>query len=144
MVEGIRTAVDVDAVLETVDGGDLALTSLVAAADDHDLVLRKVSTQRQLRRLRSDLHPCGRGCCGHRAFRGAPYSVAPESVRTCPSMMFCNLHTLMMTRRALLGAEKCAFRDLRRELATSDWTLAIVAVCDVVGLVERKACRLVS
>lgn len=48
-----------------------------------------------------------------------------------PSKMFCNLHTLMMTRRTLLGALKCAFRDLRRELATIDWTLAIVAV-DVV------------
>jgi hypothetical protein len=36
------------------------------------------------------------------------------------------LHTLMMTRRTLLGAEKCAFRDLRRELATID--LAIAAV----------------
>ena len=30
------------------------------------------------------------------------------------------LHTLMMTRRTLLGAPKCAFRDLRRELATID------------------------
>jgi hypothetical protein len=38
------------------------------------------------------------------------------------------LHTLMMTRRTLLGALKCAFRDLRRELATIDWTLVIVAV----------------
>jgi hypothetical protein len=42
--EEIRTAVDVDAVLEAVDRGDLALTSLVGAADDHDLVLRTVST----------------------------------------------------------------------------------------------------
>jgi hypothetical protein len=30
------------------------------------------------------------------------------------------LHTLMMTRRTLLGALKCAFRDLRRELAIWD------------------------
>jgi hypothetical protein len=42
---GLRTAVDVDAVLEAVDGGDLALTSLVAAAHDGDFVLRKVSIQ---------------------------------------------------------------------------------------------------
>jgi hypothetical protein len=42
---GLRTATDVDAVLEAVDGGDLALTSLVGAAHDHDLVLRKVSIQ---------------------------------------------------------------------------------------------------
>jgi hypothetical protein len=38
------------------------------------------------------------------------------------------LHTLMMTRRTLLGALKCAFRDLRRELATMDWTFVIFAV----------------
>ena len=30
---------DVDDVLETVDGGDLALTSLVGATDDGDLVI---------------------------------------------------------------------------------------------------------
>lgn len=84
----VRTAVDVDAVLETVDGGDFALTSLVAAAHDHDLVLRKVSTQWQLGVTESDLHPCGRECCAHRASRGAPYSEAPEDVRTWPSKMF--------------------------------------------------------
>mgnify|MGYP004500134399 CR=1 FL=1 len=39
----LRTAVDVDAVLEAVDGVDLALTALVGATDDLDLVLRKVS-----------------------------------------------------------------------------------------------------
>jgi hypothetical protein len=41
----VRTATDVNAVLEAVDRGDLALTSLVGAADNGDLVLRKVSTQ---------------------------------------------------------------------------------------------------
>lgn len=71
-----------DAVLETVDGGDLALTSLVAAAHDHDLVLRKVSTQWQLGVVGIDLHPCGWGSNAHRASRGAPYSEAPEDVRT--------------------------------------------------------------
>lgn len=39
----------------------------------------------------------------------------------------------MMTRRTLLGALKCAFRDLRRELATIDWTLVIFAVDGRVG-----------
>jgi hypothetical protein len=34
-------------------------------------------------------------------------------------------HTLIMTRRTLLGALKCAFRELRREL---DTILAIAAV----------------
>jgi hypothetical protein len=48
------------------------------------------------------------------------------------------LHTLMMTRRTLLGALKCAFRDLRRELATIDWTFVIFAVnWRVVGLLGR-------
>lgn len=40
---GVRTAVDVKAVLQAVDGGDLALTALVGAADNLDLVLRNVS-----------------------------------------------------------------------------------------------------
>jgi hypothetical protein len=48
------------------------------------------------------------------------------------------LHTLMMTRRTLLGALKCAFRDLRRELARLDCVLAIVAGFEVVELVGRK------
>jgi hypothetical protein len=41
--ERLRTAVDVDAVLQAVDGVDLALTALVGATDDRDLVLRVVS-----------------------------------------------------------------------------------------------------
>lgn len=46
----------------------------------------------------------------------------------------------MMTRRTLLGALKCDFRDLRRELATTAWTLAIVAVnVVIVGLVEIES-----
>ena len=48
------------------------------------------------------------------------------------------LHTLMMTRRSLLGALKCAFRDLRRELATTACVLAIVDVdLATVKLVEK-------
>ena len=43
LARGLRTAVDVDAVLQAVDGVDLALTALVGATDDGDLVLRKVS-----------------------------------------------------------------------------------------------------
>jgi hypothetical protein len=72
----------VDAVLETVDGGNLALASLVGAADDHDLILREVSTRRQFSVKVRYSHPYGGGCCGHRAFREAPYSEAPEDVRT--------------------------------------------------------------
>ena len=47
-----------------------------------------------------------------------------------------------MTRRTLLGALKCAFRDLRRELATIDWTLVIFAV-DVAGcrVSRQSSCR---
>lgn len=41
----IRTAVDVNDILEAVDGGDLALTSLVAAAHNGDLVLQPLSTK---------------------------------------------------------------------------------------------------
>lgn len=49
-------------------------------------------------------------------------------------------HTLIMTRRTLLGALKCAFRELRREL---DTILAIAAVIwREMGLVERGVgCR---
>lgn len=39
----LRTAVDVDNVFQAVDGVDLALTALVGATDDLDLILRKVS-----------------------------------------------------------------------------------------------------
>lgn len=59
-------------------------------------------------------------------------------VRTCPMQCSKSLHTLMMTRRTLLGALKCAFRDLRRELATIALTLVIFAVgLAVVGLVDK-------
>ena len=76
--EGLRTAVDVDAVLEAVDGGDLALTSLVGSADNSDLVLEKVSMRQYWRKNPEYLHPCGWECCALRASRGAPYSKAPE------------------------------------------------------------------
>jgi hypothetical protein len=114
---GVRTAVDVEAVLQAVDGGDLALTSLVGAADDLNLVLRNVSKPLD-QGTEWYLHPCGWECCVHRAFRGAPYSVAPEGCQNMSILDVPSLHTLMMTRRTLLGALKCAFRDLRRELAT--------------------------
>lgn len=39
----LRTAVDVDNVFQAVNGVDLALTALVGATDNLDLVLRKVS-----------------------------------------------------------------------------------------------------
>jgi hypothetical protein len=114
---GVRTAVDVKAVLQAVDGGDLALAALVAAADNLNLILRKVSTP-LTEGIERYLHPCGWECCVHRAFRGAPYSVAPEDCQNMSILDVPSLHTLMMTRRTLLGALKCAFRDLRRELAT--------------------------
>lgn len=75
---GLRTAVDVDAVLETVDGGDLALTSLVRTADNSDLILRQVSTQPKPATVSRYSRPCGWECCALRASRGAPYSKAPE------------------------------------------------------------------
>lgn len=75
---GLRTAVDVDAVLEAVDGGNLALTALVGTADNGDLVLRKVSTRREWGEGSEYSHPCGWECCALRASRGAPYSKAPE------------------------------------------------------------------
>jgi hypothetical protein len=75
---GLRTAVDVDAVLEAVDGGDLALTALVGTADNGDLVLEKVSIRQRWGKISKYLHPCGWECCALRASRGAPYSKAPE------------------------------------------------------------------
>lgn len=75
---GLRTAVDVDAVLEAVDGGDFALTSLVGTADNSDLVLGKVSTLPKSVKKQVYSHPCGWECCALRASRGAPYSKAPE------------------------------------------------------------------
>jgi hypothetical protein len=78
-VLGLRTAVDVDAVLQAVNGGDLALTSLVGATDNLDLVLRKVSKPLTESANSSEyLHPCGWGSSAHRTFREAPYSEAPE------------------------------------------------------------------
>lgn len=74
----LRTSGNVEAELEAVDGLDLALTSLVATADNGNLILHKLSTQRDSWALWNDLHPCGRECCAHRTSRGAPYSVAPE------------------------------------------------------------------
>jgi hypothetical protein len=38
----ILTAIDVESELQTIDGGNLALTALVRSADDHDLVLKMV------------------------------------------------------------------------------------------------------
>ena len=51
-----------------------------------------------------------------------------KAVRTHPPVPML-LHTLMMTRRALLGAPKCAFRDLRRELARDPLTVPMLLYC---------------
>lgn len=67
-----------DAVLQAVDGVDLALTALVGATDDLDLVLRKISKPLTEAQTEEYLHPCGWGSSAHRAFREAPYSEAPE------------------------------------------------------------------
>ena len=67
-----------NAVLEAVDGGDLALTSLVRTADNGDLVLGKVSTLPKSMEIQVYSHPYGWECCALRASRGAPYSKAPE------------------------------------------------------------------
>jgi hypothetical protein len=113
-VLSVRTAGDVDAVLEAVDGGDLALAALVAAAHDHDLVLRTVSTPRQTGIRESDLHPCGWECCALRAFRGAPYSMAPEDVRTlhasCSSSSYAHDDPTHTTRRTEVRLSRFAAR----------------------------------
>jgi hypothetical protein len=104
----------VDAVLEAVDGGDLALTSLVGAADDLDLVLRTVSTQWQPGMMERYLHPCGWECCALRAFREAPYSEAPEDVRTshtrCSSSSYAHDDPTHTTRRREMRLSRLAAR----------------------------------
>lgn len=45
-VRGLQTSVDVKSVLETVNGGDLALASLVCSAHDLDLILDAFSIRR--------------------------------------------------------------------------------------------------
>jgi len=42
----LRTSGNVETELQAVDGLDLALTSLVATADNGDLILHRLSTQR--------------------------------------------------------------------------------------------------
>lgn len=123
----IRTAGNVETVLEAVDGLDLALTSLVATADDGDLILQILSTQRNWKRRVTYI--LADGDTAHTVLLAELLTQwRLKIVRTCPSQCSKSLHTLMMTRRTLLGALKCAFRDLRRELASCAWTLAIVAV----------------
>jgi hypothetical protein len=58
-----RTSVDVDAVLEAVDGGDLALASLVRTADNHNLILGHVSHCHGKTREWDYVRLFGRGCC---------------------------------------------------------------------------------
>lgn len=127
-----------EAVLEAVDGGDLALTSLVGAADDHDLVLGKVSIRRNWGED-LDTYILADGNAAHSVLLAELLTQRRlKVVRTCPMQCSKSLHTLMMTRRTLLGALKCAFRDLRRELATIALTLVIFAVgLAVVGLVDK-------
>lgn len=88
----------------------------------------KISIQRQWRE-NEDTHILADGNAAHTVLLAELLTQRRlKVVRTCPLHDSKSLHTLMMTRRALLGALKCAFRDLRRELATIDWTLVIFAV----------------
>ena len=64
--------VDVKSVLETVDGGDLALTTLVGSAHDHDLVLVLFSIRRAGGAVRGSIRLFGRGCFARCASHGAP------------------------------------------------------------------------
>ena len=97
-------ALDVDDVLEAVHRGDLALLVLVGAADDLDLVALADGDAPDLWRSASTL------------------SLNPILVRK-PTLYFSRSSllsgALMMTRRTLEGAEKCALRALRREEETA-------------------------
>lgn len=52
-------ALDVDDIFETIDGGDLALLALVAATDDHDLVILADGDAADLETKKCE-HVCGR------------------------------------------------------------------------------------
>lgn len=95
---------DMDDVLEAVHRGDLALLVLVGAANDLDLVALADGDAPDLQRLISTL------------------GLNPNLVRE-PTLYFSRSSllsgALMMTRRTLEGAEKCALRALRREEETA-------------------------
>jgi hypothetical protein len=148
----MRTSGDVKAVLEAVDGGNLALTALVCSTGDHDLVLDIVQY------LRDGL----RGVVNRTSLRtGMLIHVSSNSiqmrhmslpshvvllaellaqrrlrdVRIGPSKRACaGTLTDMIMRRTLEGALKCAFLDLRRELARAVLTLVMLAAVWCVGV----------
>lgn len=100
---------DVDHVLETVHGGDLALLVLVGAADDLDLVILADRDAADLF-LTGEVSESGGGEGGRKAgCRLTLYFSRSSLLRGA----------LMMLRRTLEGASKCALRDLRRE----EWTV---------------------
>lgn len=98
-----RHTLDVDNVLEAVDGGDLALAALEGATDDGDLVILADGDAADLRR---ELASCS----------GASRSLGRGKRHTLYFSRSSLLRgALMMVRRTLEGAEKCALRDLRLE-----------------------------
>lgn len=92
-------AVDVDDVLEAVDRVDLALAALEGAADDGDLVVLADGDAADLRGCQMCRERVGNSC-------GRTLYFSRSSLLR---------GALMMTRRTLEGAVKCALRDFLRE-----------------------------
>lgn len=92
-------ALDVDDVLEAVDRVDLALAALEGATDDGDLIVLADGDAADLRGVSGAVRQGGRGR------RRTLYFSRSSLLRGA----------LMITRRTLEGAEKCALRDLLRE-----------------------------
>lgn len=92
-------ALDVDDVLEAVDRVDLALAALEGATDDGDLIVLADGDAADLR--------------GGQRCREAEGSGGRRTLYFSRSSLLRG--ALMMTRRTLEGAEKCALRDFLRE-----------------------------
>lgn len=106
---------DLDEILEAVDGGDLALTALVGAADDGDFVVLAdgdgsdlEGTLEQARSNRSQCMGMDLGICV-----GSGWTFHT----LCFSRSSLERGALMMLRRAVEPALKWALRDLRLEEA---------------------------
>jgi len=94
-------ALDVDDVLEAVHRGDLALLVLVEATDDGDLVILADGDGADLKQNCEST---------------VPDQKSPRKLLTLYfSRSSLERGALMITRRSLEGALKCALRDLRRE-----------------------------
>lgn len=97
---------DVNHVLETVDGGDLALLVLVGAADNRDLVILADGDAADL--LVEDLLVSFK-----KEGKATNMTIMGRTLYFSRSSLLSG--ALMMLRRTLEGASKCALRDLRRE-----------------------------